>query len=308
MNNSSDVCLQLTPDEIATYAAFHFWVDDVTERIVGSAGLVANLVAIIILTRKRMASNFNLLLTVLAICDSFFIIFSFVEEVESSLNSMINFASFFNLLWYPFYHMAMTASIYMTICLSFERYRALILNPTKFNSTNTKEGRRATFIWAVLIILFAILINVPKFFELTFSSEGRLVLSELYNDYYFVLIYDNIVRNLVLVVIPFVGLTFLNLSIFFKLRERLDLHTGQRQRLERQTFAVLFGVVLVLAACHALRIFLVIRLLISLGCTRVQERFYISFLPIVKTTHTKLPLTVIYDFSYNFHSFSPSNT
>ena len=120
--------------------------------------------------------------------------------------------------------------------------------------------------------MFAVAFNVPKFFELKFSPEGRLVLSELYNDFFFVLIYDNIARNLVLVVIPFASLMFLNVSIFLKLRERLDLHTGQRQRLERQTYVVLFGVVLVLAACHALRIFLVVRLLVSLGCSSVRQR------------------------------------
>ena len=76
MDNLTNVCFQLLPDEVSTYEIFRFWINDVIGKIVGSAGLVANLAAILILTRKQMSSNFNLLLTFLAVSDSFFIIFS----------------------------------------------------------------------------------------------------------------------------------------------------------------------------------------------------------------------------------------
>ena len=273
MNNSTDVCLHLSPEEISIFETFQWWIDDVIERVVGSAGLVANLVAIIILTRKQMASNFNLLLTFLAACDSSFIVFGFFEGVESNLNTKINFNNWFNLLWYPFYHMAMTASIYITISLSFERYRALIVNPAEFHSTIRHQNRRKVFICMFSIIAFAIAFNVPKFFELKFTADDQLVLSDLYNDYYFVLIYDNILRNLVLVAIPFTTLAYLNLRVFFKLKERFNICSSKQQKIERQTFSILFGVVFVLVICHGLRIFLVIRLLVSLESDTVQQRY-----------------------------------
>jgi len=227
LSNESTVCLQLSEDDITSFETFRWWVDEVIERFVGSAGLVANLLAIIILTRRQMSSNFNLLLTFLAVCDSLFIVFGFLEGVESNLNSKINFDNCLNMIWYPVYHMAMTASIYMTICLSYERYRALIIKPSELNSKIGHQSRRKAFIWAFLVIGFAIAINVPKFWELKFTPDNHLRLSELYNDFYFVLIYDNITRNLVLVVIPFTSLVFLNLRIFLKLRKRLGF--GNRQ-------------------------------------------------------------------------------
>lgn len=198
--------------------------------------------------------------------------------LSCSLNSKIEFDNGWNLFWYPFYHIAMTASLYTTLALSIERYRALIVRPIKVvNSYKVLENRTHVLIAAIAICVFSFLLNVPKFFELKFvevnSTERRhLVLSELYNDYYFVLIYDNIVRNVVLVAVPFVSLTFLNLRIFFALKHRLAAYSGKQRRVEMQTYAVLFGVVLVLATCHSLRIFSIIRLLVSLGNTNVQER------------------------------------
>jgi hypothetical protein len=85
MKNSTEVCLQLSPDEVSTFETFKWWIDDVSERAVGLAGLLANLAAIFILTRTRMLSNFSLLLTFLAACDFSFIFFSLLEGVESNL-------------------------------------------------------------------------------------------------------------------------------------------------------------------------------------------------------------------------------
>ena len=92
--------------------------------------------------------------------------------------------------------------------------------------------------YALVVLLFSIIINVPKFFELKFekekesvshnhTSEYYLAFSDLYNNYTFVLIYDNIVRNIVLVVVPFASLSYLNFRIYCCLRERLNLRTGE---------------------------------------------------------------------------------
>ena len=194
------------------------------------------------------------------------------------MNSQLESISGLNRYWYPLYNIAITASLYTTIALSVERYRALIV---KFNSSQrVPENRAKVLIAAASISGFSILLNFPKFFEMQMVdvnvtanwTEQHLAFTDLYNDYYFVLIYDNILGNLILVAVPFISLTFLNLRIFFSLKRRLATYCGREQRLELRTYTVLFSVVLVLAICHSIRIFTVMRLLISLGQSDVQER------------------------------------
>ena len=96
------------------------------------------------------------------------------------MNSKIEFDNGWNLFWYPFYHIAMTASLYTTLALSIERYRALIVRPIKVvNSYKVLENRTHVLIAAIAICVFSFLLNVPKFFELKFvevnSTERRSV-------------------------------------------------------------------------------------------------------------------------------------
>jgi len=55
----------------------------------------------------------------------------------------------------------------------------------------------------------------------------------------------------------------------------LSFISGKRQRKDAQTYVVLFGVVIILAVCHALRIFWIINLLVSVSSSDVQARFQI---------------------------------
>ncbi len=77
------ICLNLTNEEIETFETFKWWINDVTEWIIGMAGFFANILAIAILTWNNMSTIFNLLLACLAICDNFFILFSLMEGIEN---------------------------------------------------------------------------------------------------------------------------------------------------------------------------------------------------------------------------------
>ena len=87
MDNSSEgnssSCLNLTDAELETYQMFQWWVADVLERFIGVAGLIANVTAIIVLSHKRMASNFNYLLMFLALCDMAIILLTLVEDFQN---------------------------------------------------------------------------------------------------------------------------------------------------------------------------------------------------------------------------------
>ena len=77
------LCLELTADELSTYSMFQWWVTGVAERVIGIAGIAANIVAITILSRKQMASNFNCLLMFLAVSDVAVIVFSLLEDFNN---------------------------------------------------------------------------------------------------------------------------------------------------------------------------------------------------------------------------------
>ena len=82
-DDNDTLCLELTDADLSTYATFQWWVSDVTERVVGIAGLVANVVAVVVLSRKEMASNFNHLLMFLAVCDMAVILFTLLEDFNN---------------------------------------------------------------------------------------------------------------------------------------------------------------------------------------------------------------------------------
>ena len=87
---NSTLCIKLTDDDLSTYARFQLWVADVIERVVGIAGIVANIAAIVVLSRKRMSSNFNFLLMFLALCDVAVIVFTLLEDFNNKLVVFFN--------------------------------------------------------------------------------------------------------------------------------------------------------------------------------------------------------------------------
>jgi len=185
-----------------------------------------------------------------------------------------------NRFWYPLYNAAVTASLYTTIALSLERNRARIV---KFHcQSRVSENRRKVLFAVIGITVFSIALNSPKFFELQMvdvkvadsnTTEQRLAVTNLYYDYNFVLIYDTILGNPVLVAVPIVSLSFLNLRIFFGLKRRLATFTCKERGIMLRNTTILFAVVLIVAVCHSIRIYWDLRLLVSLRESDVQERW-----------------------------------
>jgi len=81
--DNGTLCLELTDDDLSRYAMFQWVVADIAERVIGISGIVANIAAIVVLSRKQMASNFNYLLMFLAVCDMAVIIFTLLEDFNN---------------------------------------------------------------------------------------------------------------------------------------------------------------------------------------------------------------------------------
>ena len=104
------------------YADVVFWLDCVAVVLVGILGLLANILAIVLLQSDRLASNFNRLLIGLAIFDNVFIFTCLLEAIRrftipSNLHQLI-----FIYFLYQLQSIALSCSINTTVVLAVERY------------------------------------------------------------------------------------------------------------------------------------------------------------------------------------------
>ena len=107
---------------------FSFYVEGVLLCIVGTIGIMINLVSsILILTRKEMRNCFNILLVTLAAFDSWYLFGAILEScrkyfpVLKTDTQVILFPHFL----YPIHQTSITGSIFMTVAIAFERYTAV---------------------------------------------------------------------------------------------------------------------------------------------------------------------------------------
>ena len=216
-------------------------------------GVLLNCIAIAILRTKEVASFFTLLLVWLAIFDILFLVFSMFYHVTAFNRDILQSYWYANLFVYvlsPIRSIVMCCSIYMTVVLSWDRYRA-VSNPTEYMIL----ARRAPFgTWITSkclmkyvgpIIIMSFIFYLPKFFDLkigelqqafelcnkknktqndtnvsdcksTQKKELFIEGTELRNNDQFVLWYVNVANFIVTVAIPLISLIYLNVRTYSK--------------------------------------------------------------------------------------------
>ena len=117
----------------------------------------------------------------------------------------------------------MTASIYLTVGITFERYTA-VHHPVDYNQAmnDVSASRRRVAKFAVPTLIACILINIPKFFESKLihyrdgNGEAQVVLtvSSLRADEYYATYYSSYGRNVFIGFIPFILLVYFNYQIY----------------------------------------------------------------------------------------------
>lgn len=115
------------------YTILNFWLSGILLNVIGMIGAVGNIISITILSRPQMRSSINYLLIGLACCDTVLIITSMILFGFRSIYPYTGFMLQYNYFVYP--HMAQyvfplatasqTASIYLTVMVSLERYVAV---------------------------------------------------------------------------------------------------------------------------------------------------------------------------------------
>ena len=100
-------------------------------------GIIANILAICVFSKKSFKSNFNNLLISLAVCDLLFLVVSISESVRRTFqdreasNSTVGgqltqiHHQMFPYFLYPLHNILLSISIFMTVSISIERYLAI---------------------------------------------------------------------------------------------------------------------------------------------------------------------------------------
>ena len=331
----------LSREEEETCCALSQHLDEEGRLIICIGGLIFNTIAIVILLDKRLANQlFNRLLLCLVVAGNVHLLLGLAETwiiEDPGLNNLY----FYFIVIYPFRGITMICIIYMTAMLSLQRYKSVTSpqpNP-RVNSTSIhKISWKHVLKYVGPVILLAFAFKLPEFFEiaikrdtirnneenikndnenqnLTILSEEnevneeytistKLILSTFRMDYYYVLLYMNIVNIIVTGIIPLIMLAYLNFRIYKSMRTFMHRHhtlRGQRKQTDKQTAEVknqrtqtiiLFVIVIIFVLCHFLRIILNVEELIlhwttfrdlSSQCRYAHSYWYYISTPISET-------------------------
>lgn len=246
--------------------AFRFVVHGVLLNGIGAGGLLGNALAMVVLSRPQMRSSINCLLVGLAACDTALILTSVLLFGLSAVYPYTGHWRYYYFhvcphitpFAYPLASIAQTMSVYLTLIVTVERWVA-VCHPFRAKALCTSSRAR----WYVLgTALFALLYNVPKFFEATVyrveAEDGTdtiyCVKASSFRTDTYVVVYIHWMYLIVMYFVPFSALAVLNACIVRQVRraqaERARLSRGQRRELSLAT--MLLVVVLVFFLCNLL--------------------------------------------------------
>lgn len=124
---------------------------------------------------------------------------------------------------YPIGMIAQTGSVYITICVTIERYVAVCL-PLKARSLCTYGRAR---IYVICITVFALLYNIPRFREVTWRTTyypelganiTNVMPTELRDDPTYINIYITWLYLVVMYIVPFTCLAVFNMLIYHQVK------------------------------------------------------------------------------------------
>ena len=204
--------------------------------VVGSLclfGLIGNVLSIVVLQKDRSNRVASFLLQSLAVADNALLLLAFF--VLSLFHSLLPYIGEIY-IWsqampytvkyiQPLAYMAQTATIWITVLLGINRYIA-VCKPFDVSSWCCMKYTRAQVIAAVL---FSICFNMPRFFQVEVvhhivfrNGEPRLGvglnLSSISEKSTFGLVYTTGIYTILVLLLPFVLLVFMNIRVILELR------------------------------------------------------------------------------------------
>lgn len=246
--------------------AFDFYMSGIVLNLVGIVGLLGNILSMIILSRPHMRSSINYLLIGLARSDTILIITSILLFGLRSIYPYTGYMFYYYYfvmpqivpVLFPLASAAQTASSYLTLMVSLERYVA-VCHPLRARALCT-YGRSKYYV--IFCASVAILFNFIRLWEVQVveyesPSLGLVycaVPSKLRQSEEYITIYVHWCYLIVNEFIPFFGLTVFNVLIYLQVRKA----NRERQRLSRSEkreiglATMLLFVVIVFFVCNCL--------------------------------------------------------
>ena len=243
------------------YEMLQYWLNGVLTNIVVIMGLIGNLLTIVILSQRAMRSSTNHYLTALAFWDSVVLICTFLligligVEFEAYAN---NVHPYIVAYIYPVALIAQTATIWLTVSFTVERYIA-VCHPLKAASMCTIS--RAKFV-ILGVSVGSTLYNIPRWFDFRpkhhfYPEFNRTILrfertefsqNPMYLTGYFSCLYVPF-----MFIIPFLVLFILNAFLILAVRQsqrNREIHMNVRQSRENNITIMLVTVVIVFMFCQ----------------------------------------------------------
>ena len=165
---------ELSPQQLQKIQNASFWIEGIFKFLIGSIGIISNLIAIPILCSKQMKSIFNKLLISLLILNTMYIAVTFFTgivwpEWKDSQPKMTKewFCILFTVVLYPLQQFVMHASTFTTMLMARQRCMA-IKDPIEYhNSTVGENPWRAAVKNLTIASLASCLITFPVYFEIS---------------------------------------------------------------------------------------------------------------------------------------------
>lgn len=235
--NETDEYYGQDEEQIRSEILYEFVTNGVLLNVVGVLGIMGNVISMIILTRPQMRSSINYLLTGLAKCDTVLILTSVFlfgipaiynySETPFLVGYYFRIYPFLSHVVYPIALMAQTVSVYLTLTVTLERFVA-VCHPLQARSLCTYGRAR---IYVVLIIVFSIIYNVSRFWEVSiderFEPHLNMTVYKVQpaplrqNDLY-IKIYIHWLYLFFIYFFPFTCLAILNAAIYRQVRNYLQ--------------------------------------------------------------------------------------
>ena len=240
MDMETNLTCTISEKQWQIYYNFSWWMDGILSLCISIAGGIFNSMTIYILCHNKMIpSFFNRLLICLAVVDTLFLGNAISDAFINQFGSNVYHQTLFVKVLYPARSMLMFCSIYITVSLSFERYKA-ISNPFLHRRRQNDKLSARLLLYILPVISFSLTYYIPKFFELQILENESPCESKFQNstmnisctpefyvaptamrrNYSYILWYINVSNLVVTCIIPFSLLVYLNFRIWILLTWR----------------------------------------------------------------------------------------
>ena len=249
--------------------------------VLGSVGIVGNILAILVLRNPKMKSTFHQSLIALASCDIMFLSLMLMDYTQYVNNSL--YIIIFPYLLNPLKNILLSLETFLIMSISTERVLA-VCKPVLYRAHKLRHSSRIHLLTYILPpIIFSLVLNIPKFLEAEFCRIEELIAPNVSVEYLsfrftelrlnptYIYYYTHWTRLLCTGIFPFFYLLIANGCIFRRMRSSnkslVDGRLCQSRNVLQKSSYSLFAIVILYLVSNTPRLLL--------NCVEYQYLFFI---------------------------------